>query len=178
MNADKIADWRDCERMLIAATEDETITPEVANVMYQAATYLRQAADEAVQPAQAAQPVGVPDGLIGALRYQRQIDEDGQEVGVSRQAVDEAIEILESLTAPQPPAQPSADAEELIEAASAYFNGYCVDEADDWFDDGERVGENTGVTREQCAAANRLRDAINRMRPKAARAAEGDGNGK
>lgn len=54
--SDKLADWRDCERALIAATEDETITPEVANVMYQAATYLRQAADEAAQPAQAAQP--------------------------------------------------------------------------------------------------------------------------
>lgn len=43
----------------------------------------------------------VPDGLIAALRNQRQIDEDGTECGVSRQAVDEAADILEKLyTAP------------------------------------------------------------------------------
>lgn len=39
----------------------------------------------------------VPKGLIEALKHQRQIDEDGVECGVSRQAVDEAIAILESL---------------------------------------------------------------------------------
>ena len=43
----------------------------------------------------------VPDGLIDALRCQRQVDEEGIECGVSRQAVGEAIEILESLTTPQ-----------------------------------------------------------------------------
>lgn len=42
---------------------------------------------------------GVPEGLIEALGHQRQIDEDGTEVGVSRQAVDEAIAILAALTA-------------------------------------------------------------------------------
>ena len=42
--------------------------------------------------------IKVPDGLIAALRTQRQIDEDGTECGVSRQAVDEAAEILEAIT--------------------------------------------------------------------------------
>lgn len=49
----------------------------------------------------------VPDGLIDALRHQRQVDEDGTECGVNRQAVDVAIEILESLAAaPKPGEQP------------------------------------------------------------------------
>lgn len=38
-------------------------------------------------------------GLIDALRHQRQIDAHGTEVGVSRQAVDEAAEILDALAA-------------------------------------------------------------------------------
>lgn len=47
----------------------------------------------------------VPQGLIDTLRHQRQVDEDGTECGVNRQAVDEAINILEALSAaPQPPA--------------------------------------------------------------------------
>jgi len=37
------------------------------------------------------------DEVIAALRYQRQIDEDGTECGVSRQAVDEAIALLEGI---------------------------------------------------------------------------------
>lgn len=41
----------------------------------------------------------VMDGLVDALRHQRQIDEDGVEVGVSRQAVDEAANILAMLAA-------------------------------------------------------------------------------
>lgn len=41
-----------------------------------------------------------PSDLIAALRSQRQIDAHGTEVGVSRQAVDEAIATLESLAAP------------------------------------------------------------------------------
>jgi hypothetical protein len=53
------------------------------------------------EPAEPSVPAdGVTDdvaGLIGALRRQRQIDEDGTEVGVSRQAVDEAIERLAQL---------------------------------------------------------------------------------
>ena len=45
-------------------------------------------------------------GLAKALRAQRQIDEDGTEVGVSRQACDEAADVIESLAAaPQPPAE-------------------------------------------------------------------------
>lgn len=52
---------------------------------------------------------------------------------------------------------------ELHAAAFAYFDGYCVDEADDWFDDDGNVGVWTGCTREQWAAANRLRDALNRV---------------
>lgn len=39
----------------------------------------------------------VPAGLIEALSHQRQVDEDGDECGVSRQAVDVAIAILKSL---------------------------------------------------------------------------------
>ena len=49
--------------------------------------------------------VKVPDGLIEALRRQRQVDEDGSECGVSRQAVEEAISILQSLTHPTEPAR-------------------------------------------------------------------------
>ena len=45
----------------------------------------------------------VPNGLIDALRHQRQIDECGDEVGVSRQAVDEAIAILTMLAAQENP---------------------------------------------------------------------------
>lgn len=52
-----------------------------------------------------AQPpaASVTDGLVNALRHQRQIDEDGAEVGVSRQAVDEAIAILTMLAAQENP---------------------------------------------------------------------------
>lgn len=45
----------------------------------------------------------VRNGLIDALRHQRQIDEDGAEVGVSRQAVDEAANILAMLAAQETP---------------------------------------------------------------------------
>lgn len=38
-------------------------------------------------------------GLAAALRSQRQVDEDGTEVGVSRQAADEAATIIEALAA-------------------------------------------------------------------------------
>jgi hypothetical protein len=37
----------------------------------------------------------IPYGLIAALMIQRQIDRDGTEVGVSRQAIDEAIELIQ-----------------------------------------------------------------------------------
>lgn len=47
------------------------------------------------QPAQPAAQPSVPDGLIAALRNQRQIDKDGSEVAVSRQAVDEAADLLD-----------------------------------------------------------------------------------
>lgn len=41
----------------------------------------------------------IPNGLIETLRdYQQQIDEDGVMIGVSRQAVDEAVAILSALT--------------------------------------------------------------------------------
>jgi hypothetical protein len=51
-------------------------------------------------PTSAATPaIVVPPGLIYALRHQRQVDEDGTECGVSRQAVDEAIVILEKVAA-------------------------------------------------------------------------------
>jgi hypothetical protein len=53
-------------------------------------------------PTSAATPaIVVPPGLIYALRHQRQVDEDGTECGVSRQAVDEAIVILEKVAASQ-----------------------------------------------------------------------------
>jgi hypothetical protein len=54
----------------------------------------------AAAPTSAATPaIVVPPGLIYALRHQRQVDEDGTECGVSRQAVDEAIVILEKVAA-------------------------------------------------------------------------------
>lgn len=43
--------------------------------------------------------VAVPDGLIDALKSYWQIDAHGSGAGVSRQALDEAIEIIESITA-------------------------------------------------------------------------------
>lgn len=42
-------------------------------------------------------PPAVPDGLIEALQRQRQVDEDGTECGIDREAVDVAITILKSL---------------------------------------------------------------------------------
>lgn len=50
-------------------------------------------------------------GLVAALRRQRQIDEDGAEVGVSREAVEVAAEILESLDAGATPTQGAQDNE-------------------------------------------------------------------
>ncbi len=48
-------------------------------------------------------------GLVDALRRQRQIDEDGTEVGVCREAVDVAADILSNLiSTPPSPAQPTA----------------------------------------------------------------------
>lgn len=49
---------------------------------------------------------------------------------------------------------------ELARAAKVYFDGYCVDEADDHFDPGEPRGEETGCTREQHRAAKDLRAAL------------------
>jgi hypothetical protein len=45
-------------------------------------------------------------GLAAALRAQRQVDEDGAEVGVSRQAVDEAATIIESMLPAAPSSEP------------------------------------------------------------------------
>lgn len=53
--------------------------------------------------------VALPEGLLDALRRQRQIDMDGDEVGVSRQAVDEAVEYLERAYAAHS-TQPKAEA--------------------------------------------------------------------
>jgi hypothetical protein len=53
----------------------------------------------------------------------------------------------------------SAAVDELIEAASTYFNGYCVDEAEDDFEDSV-FGLNTGCTPEQHEDAKRLRAAL------------------
>lgn len=47
----------------------------------------------------------------------------------------------------------------LVEAARTYFNGYCVDEAEDDFEDSV-FGLNTGCTPEQHEDAKRLRDAL------------------
>ncbi|CAN7393775.1 hypothetical protein LJR143_002218 [Pseudoxanthomonas sp. LjRoot143] len=49
---------------------------------------------------------------------------------------------------------------ELIEAADAYFRGYCQDEADDTFEANDTRGDCTGCSREQAHAAARLREAI------------------
>jgi hypothetical protein len=51
----------------------------------------------------------VPEGLIQALGYQRQIDEEGVECGVNRQAVDEAIEILKKIVAYEVPLPSSTE---------------------------------------------------------------------
>jgi hypothetical protein len=48
---------------------------------------------------------------------------------------------------------------ELIEASRAYFDDWCVDEAEDTFEMSRR-GTNTGCMREQSDAAKRLGDAI------------------
>lgn len=58
-------------------------------------------AQDVVAALRSAPPVGarvsIPSGLIDALRSQRQIDADGCEVAVSRQACDEAAAILAAL---------------------------------------------------------------------------------
>lgn len=48
--------------------------------------------------ARLAVPVDIPPGLLDTLRRQRQVDEDGTECGVNREAVDSAIALLESLS--------------------------------------------------------------------------------
>ena len=67
----------------------------------------------------------VPDGLIDALRHQRQIDMEGTEVAVSRQACDEAADILSALTIQ--PADPLSDPRvvALVEAAGKLRHSLC-----------------------------------------------------
>lgn len=61
--------------------------------------------------------VTIPDGLIDALRHQRQIDMDGTEVGVSRQACDEAAQILSAVSAALAPTNGTmTDTAEMQEA--------------------------------------------------------------
>lgn len=51
---------------------------------------------------------------------------------------------------------------ELIEASAMYFDGYCQDEADDWFSGDDPLGQVTGCSREQQKAATRLASAIDK----------------
>ena len=60
----------------------------------------------------AAQPSASTD-LIAALRNQRQIDRDGTEVAVSRQAVDEAADLLDKLTSSSADGQAQQDADKV-----------------------------------------------------------------
>jgi hypothetical protein len=155
----------------MTAAEREAMTlPKIIGEMREYADYgitftardrVRDWADALDALSRTAEPA-VPVGLVDALRRQRQIDEDGTECGVSRQAVDEAATILESLTHPSEDGR-DGKVSELVAAARAYFKGYCVDEADDSFECGARYGVDTGCTREQHEAAARLRNALAAM---------------
>lgn len=65
-------------------------------------------------------------GLIGALKSQRQIDMEGDEVGVSRQAVDEVVQFLERYAAaPEVKDEPVAfarmyDGEVMVDGVSVF----------------------------------------------------------
>ena len=76
---------------LIAEIKFETVNSEID----------RYLAGRIITALRSAPPVGarvsIPSGLIDALRSQRQIDADGCEVAVSRQACDEAAAILAAL---------------------------------------------------------------------------------
>jgi hypothetical protein len=91
-------------------TENEKAVPGFDDWHRENAKYMEPA--DIVSWCQAAwqaalQSLRVPPGLIETLRdHQRQIDEDGTEVGVNRQAVDEAVKILEA-SAPKAPQQVS-----------------------------------------------------------------------
>lgn len=68
--------------------------------VYEAAMRLAAVIDSARYEKAEKKPPELPGGLLDALRkYQRQIDEDGTEVGVSRQAVDEVCDLVETLHA-------------------------------------------------------------------------------
>jgi hypothetical protein len=90
--------------------------------------YLTERIEEAVREETESRGVGqeqVTSGLIDALRAQRQIDEDGVEVGVSRQAVDKAMELLSAFATPVevPPGWklvPTEPTPEMIEAAASF----------------------------------------------------------
>ena len=64
---------------------------------------------------------------------------------------------------PTPPAQ-QGEVDRLYAAAKAYFDGYCVDEAEDTFECSD-FGYNTGCTREQHEAAIELREALSQSAP-------------
>lgn len=77
--------------------------------------------------------LSLPDACVESLRHQRQVDADGCEVGVSRQAVDEiyaaivaARTALAGVTAPEPDI-----IEELIIAAYKRGFHWCVENASD-----------------------------------------------
>lgn len=62
-------------------------------------------------------------GLAKALRTQKQIDEDGCEVGVSRQACDEAATIIESLRSAPEPGEKARLMEYAVAAGDAIVEG-------------------------------------------------------
>jgi len=65
----------------------------------------------------------VPVGLIEALQRQRQVDEDGTECGVNREAVDSAIGILQAIAAAPAPDVNPIDDPRLQEMFSAAIDG-------------------------------------------------------
>lgn len=75
-----VTGWNDCRAAMLAAAPTPPADP------------LQKAQNECSKDAESAAPAQEPsDDLMNALRNQRQIDRDGTEIGVSRQALDEAI---------------------------------------------------------------------------------------
>lgn len=62
--------------------------------------------------------------IANALRTQKQLDRDGDEVGVSRQAADEAATILEELARATPCREAAKELLEALGQAAEWFQQY------------------------------------------------------
>jgi hypothetical protein len=97
------SDWKRDAGESLAAWAERTLAKRHSEAVQRDAEHYQMSSTEreVMRKALRASAIGekVPEGLIAALRSQKQCDIDGTECQVSRQAVDEAIDILERLAA-------------------------------------------------------------------------------